>query len=152
MKKRMLADGRRQRGGRWLRDERGAAAVEFALVLPVVLMMLFGIIEFGRAWNVRQTLTDAAREGARVAAVGNGIVATATLKQQVQDVVIAAAVNARLDPAKLTFDEAALATIGSGTGNPVSVVVFYQYNPLFGSWVLPSAALQMRTSSVMRNE
>ncbi|MDX2200540.1 MAG: TadE/TadG family type IV pilus assembly protein [Phycisphaerae bacterium] len=46
---------------------RGAAAVEMALVTPLLLTMLFGIIEYGWVFSVRQTLTHAAREGARVA-------------------------------------------------------------------------------------
>ena len=50
--------------------ERGAAAVEFALLLPVLLLLVFGIIDFGRALNAQITLTQAAREGARLAAVG----------------------------------------------------------------------------------
>jgi Flp pilus assembly protein TadG len=45
-------------------------AVEFALLLPVLLLLLFGIIDFGRALNAQITLTQAAREGARLAAVG----------------------------------------------------------------------------------
>lgn len=49
--------------------ERGAAAVEFAIVLPVLVMLLFGIIEFGAAYNRSQGLHAAAREGARLAAL-----------------------------------------------------------------------------------
>lgn len=51
-------------------DERGSAAVEFALVLPLLLLLIFGIIDFGRALNVQITLSAAAREGARWAALG----------------------------------------------------------------------------------
>jgi Flp pilus assembly protein TadG len=53
------------------RSDRGAAAVEFALVLPLLLLMIFGIVEFGRAYNVQISITNAAREGARVMAVHN---------------------------------------------------------------------------------
>ena len=49
--------------------ERGATAVEFALLLPVLLLVVFGIIDFGRALNAQITLTQAAREGARLAAL-----------------------------------------------------------------------------------
>ncbi|GAA5102533.1 TadE/TadG family type IV pilus assembly protein [Haloechinothrix salitolerans] len=51
------------------RDDRGAAAVEFAIVLPVLLLLVFGIIDFGRALNAQVTLTQAAREGARLEAL-----------------------------------------------------------------------------------
>lgn len=47
----------------------GQAMVEFALVVPIFLLLVIGVIEFGRAWNLQQTITDAAREGARRAVV-----------------------------------------------------------------------------------
>ena len=47
------------------RDDRGAAMVEFAIVLPVLLLILLGIIEFGRAYNAQVSIQAAAREGAR---------------------------------------------------------------------------------------
>jgi Flp pilus assembly protein TadG len=50
--------------------DRGATAVEFALVLPLLLLIVFGIIDFGRALNAQVTLTEAAREGVRLAALG----------------------------------------------------------------------------------
>src|SRR5437660_11704767 len=46
---------------------RGAAAVEFALVAPVFFILVFGLIEYGRLVMVQQVLTNAAREGCRVA-------------------------------------------------------------------------------------
>ena len=51
--------------------DRGAVAVEFALLLPVLLLIVFGIIDFGRMLNAQITLTQAAREGARLAALGD---------------------------------------------------------------------------------
>lgn len=51
------------------RDEGGAAALEFALVLPILLMLVFGIISYAYMFSVRQALTQAAAEGARAAAV-----------------------------------------------------------------------------------
>ena len=51
-------------------NDRGAAAVEFALVLPILLMIVCAIVDFGRAYNTRVTLTQAAREGVRVIALG----------------------------------------------------------------------------------
>jgi hypothetical protein len=49
--------------------EDGVAAVEFALILPVLALILFGVIEFGRVWSQYQLYQGAAREGARCAAV-----------------------------------------------------------------------------------
>lgn len=56
---------------RVLRDTKGQALVEFALLLPLVMLILIGIVEFGRAWQAKQTLTDVAREGARLSVVAN---------------------------------------------------------------------------------
>jgi Flp pilus assembly protein TadG len=53
------------------RDERGAAAVEFALVVPLLLLMVLGVAEFGRAYHVQASLSQAAREGVRVMALQN---------------------------------------------------------------------------------
>lgn len=51
-------------------DERGAAAVEFAIVSIVLLLFVFGTIQFGIAFNRHQGIQAAAREGARIASVG----------------------------------------------------------------------------------
>lgn len=51
--------------------DRGAAAVEFALVVPVLLLLVVGIAEIGRAYHVQTTLSGAAREGVRVMALRN---------------------------------------------------------------------------------
>jgi Flp pilus assembly protein TadG len=93
---------RRQPGGHAPRD-RGAAAVEFALLLPLLLFLVFGIIDFGRALNAEIVLTQAAREGSRLAALGesnaNVISGTQTaatgLGQAVKVTVTACPVGAR---------------------------------------------------------
>src|SRR6266567_3473641 len=61
--------------------DRGSVAVEFALLLPVLLLLIFGVIDFGRAINAQITLTQAAREGARLAALGQSS-ATVTARAQ----------------------------------------------------------------------
>ena len=52
------------------REQDGAAAVEFALLLPLLVLLLFGFIQFGIAFNTRIQATNAAREAARLAVVG----------------------------------------------------------------------------------
>jgi Flp pilus assembly protein TadG len=54
----------------------GAAAVELAIVLPILLLLVFGIVDFGRAYNAKISLTQAAREGARARALGADATAT----------------------------------------------------------------------------
>jgi Flp pilus assembly protein TadG len=51
------------------KSEGGAVAVEFAIILPIFLVLVLGILEFGRAFNIQVSLSEAAREGARYAAV-----------------------------------------------------------------------------------
>ncbi len=61
--------------------DRGAAAVEFALLFPLLMLIVFGTIDFGRALNAQITLTQAAREGARLDALGEPNVVTQTQKR-----------------------------------------------------------------------
>ena len=52
-------------------SERGASAVEFAVIMPLLFLLIFGIFEFGRMYNTKVSLTGAVREGARVMAIKN---------------------------------------------------------------------------------
>jgi Flp pilus assembly protein TadG len=89
--------------------QRGVGVVEFALILPIILVVLYGVFEFGLAFWRKQVLTSAVREGAR-----KGIVATNPRKTcaQVQDVVSAYLDNVGWDSSKGTY----LATGGCASG------------------------------------
>nr|WP_077491127.1 TadE family protein [Sinomonas mesophila] len=65
------------------RRERGAVAVEFALVLPILLTLVFGIIEFGRLYNAQIVFSNAAREAARTMAITKDAGEAATAAQSV---------------------------------------------------------------------
>jgi Flp pilus assembly protein TadG len=52
---------------RGLHAEHGAIAVEFAIILPVLLLLVFGIVDFGHGWYMRHVLENSCREGARYA-------------------------------------------------------------------------------------
>jgi Flp pilus assembly protein TadG len=56
-------------------DERGAVMVELAIILPVLLMLLVGIMEFGKYYSTKVSLQAAAREGARELALGHDLTA-----------------------------------------------------------------------------
>lgn len=58
--------------------ERGAAMVEFALVFPLLIVLIMGIVEVGRAYHVQTSLSNAAREGVRTMALGNNATAART--------------------------------------------------------------------------
>lgn len=58
--------------------DRGATAVEVALLMPILLMLVMGIVDFGRALHAQITLTQAAREGVRVAALKQSGASTRT--------------------------------------------------------------------------
>jgi Flp pilus assembly protein TadG len=146
-----------RRAARWLRsrlamswrDERGAAAVEFALVLPILILLLFGIIEFSRVWNLKQTLTDAAREGTRIAVISERMELTQTqLEDSVRRTVMRIATLAALDSAQLHIDP----IVGGSPGTTAQVALEYPYDPLFGAWFPGLQSLQLRTTFVMRNE
>lgn len=53
---------------RWRRPTAGAQLLEFAMILPLLLVLFVGVVDFARAWNLKQILNNAAREGARLAA------------------------------------------------------------------------------------
>ena len=68
-----------------IRSERGAAIIEMALAVPLLLLVGVGAVEFGRAYRTSRALTNAAREGARVAALPNRATAVdAKVRQYLQ--------------------------------------------------------------------
>jgi hypothetical protein len=74
-----------QGSGREHDRERGAAMVEFAVILPVLIILLFGAIEFGHAWDAKLKVETAARAGARVGSnLGSARLADYSLLQSVK--------------------------------------------------------------------
>jgi Flp pilus assembly protein TadG len=61
--------------------DQGSAAVEFVLVLPVLLLVLFAIVDFGRLLNAKIVLSQAAHEGARAAAIADDSAAVDTVNR-----------------------------------------------------------------------
>lgn len=68
MKQQTTSGKRRGRCGWITSGERGQSLVEFALTLPLILVLIFGLVDFGRAFHAWLLVTNAAREGARVGA------------------------------------------------------------------------------------
>lgn len=69
-----------------LKQNRGQAMVETALILPVIVLILFAILEFGTVMNQYLVLTAAAREGARTAAVSDDTAAQAAVNAAVASI------------------------------------------------------------------
>ena len=63
------------------RSDRGAAAVEFAIVVPLLLLILFALVDFGRMFFVQVSLNAASREGARASSIGLGTTQVESLVQ-----------------------------------------------------------------------
>ncbi|MGY1623644.1 TadE/TadG family type IV pilus assembly protein [Geodermatophilus sp. SYSU D00965] len=79
-----------------LRDEHGAGAVEFALIVPLLIVLVLGIAEFGHAFQVQGTLSAAAREGARVMALQNDPSAARTAVRDASPTLDPAITNAQV--------------------------------------------------------
>src|SRR5215813_11986087 len=75
-------------GVRNLLSQRGAAYLEFAMVLPFFLAFVMGIVEFGRGFNIYHNLTNACREGARLAATKDNTQITLASANTVRDRVV----------------------------------------------------------------
>ena len=119
------------------------------MVAPLLLLLILGVVEFSRAWQTKQVLTDAARESLRRSVVANaGFSYDGAL-----ETVNAALRRASLDPAKaqVTVDG-----FKAGTGTPARIQIDYQYDfGFFGpfiDWSTGGRSLALTTSFVMRNE
>jgi Flp pilus assembly protein TadG len=120
-----------------IRDERGQTMVEFAVVLPVLVVMLFGIIQFGIVFNNYVTLTDAVRSGAREAAVA----------RQSADPAGTATTAVRSSAPNLT--QASLAVSVSSNWQPgadVTVTATYPYSIKLLGWVVTAGNLTSKTT------
>jgi hypothetical protein len=136
------------------RKQRGAAAVEFAVVAPVFLLLVFGMIEYGRMVMVQQMLTNASREGARRAVLDGS--SEADVRDVVRDYLTPAQVPvADSDITIMVGDPAAVAALSSANfGDPIHVKVGINFGQV--SW-LPSpmylsSSTRMEAVSVMRKE
>ena len=138
---------------RKMRDEAGQALLEFAMVLPLLLLLVLGLLEFARAWNVQQVLTDAAREAAR-----RGVIASTPPADSagVTETVQEALTHASLDPGKASVEVSVEGSWPGVRGKPMTVAVSYPYQFVYVgrllSWATGTDAITLHTSIVMRKE
>lgn len=107
-------------------NERGAVAAEFALLLPVLFTILFGIIEFGMIMYGREVVTNASREGARAGIIQRIPPLTAG---EIITVATNYLTGTGINPAQVTITVPAS---GGTTGTPVTVSATYNY-----PWLIP---------------
>ena len=117
----------------WWRDDRGAAITEMALVLPLLLVLLFGMIDFGKAINYWLDETHLANEGARLAVVDNwpGKSSGTTLQRYILSQVDSAELSGTTATEGTPHSAQVCISFPNGThntGDPVTVTVKYDYN------------------------
>lgn len=125
-----------------LSGEKGTSAVEFAIILPILIMLVFGIIQFGLVFNKYIAITHAAREGARLAAVGLYEEDPILFEQKVKD----SAPTVEIIKVEVTNPPGVIKI-----GNPVKVKVtgetFNIEIPMAGKWSIP-----LTSTAAMRRE
>jgi Flp pilus assembly protein TadG len=135
-------------------DTSGQALVEFTMVLPLLLMLFFGIIEFGLYFYTRVSLRHVVRESARYAITGNVLTdstgAPMSRAKSVEYMILHGAPAVELTPANITMTPAD----GGGPGQVVRIDVSYAYTaklPPF-SLLFPGGQLMIKVGTVTKNE
>jgi Flp pilus assembly protein TadG len=116
----------------FLREESGATAVEFVLILPLLLALIIGLIDFGRIGFVQVSVTAASREGARFSSLySSGITNIQTLNDFVQNSTPTVARVSQLDSqGSLSVTTTQCSAIQSGENTSVTVATNFK-------WLLP---------------
>ncbi|RDU94554.1 TadE/TadG family type IV pilus assembly protein [Trinickia dinghuensis] len=137
------------------RKQKGAALVEFAIVLPLLLLVVFGIIEFSLAIYDKAVITNASREAARAGIVLASPKPTTAQIQQVatnycSSYLVSLGSSANTCPAANVSVSGAQGTFGS----PVTVTVSYTFAPIgLGKLIAPlTGPLTMSATTTMNNE
>jgi len=150
---------RLRRSGRLAREERGVELVEAALVFPLLLALIIGVFWLGRAYNIYESITRAAREGARfalapscatcgntfptdteVTTVINGALSAASMDQTKVNPAISISRNQVLNPADPTSTQVAGVVISFGY--PVKLII--PFTPLNATTITITTQVQMR--------
>jgi len=153
----MVNSRRNARASARLHGERGAVLIETAFVLPLMLFICVGIFEFGRAFQHWQIVTNAAREGARIAVLPG--MDDAIVTERVRTYLQAGALE-HWDTTEVDIDRNTQVAIGAATVTASNVTVEYPFafmvlQPV-AELVAPNSvagtAFTMTASTTMRNE
>ena len=144
---------------RRVRSEKGAELIEVALTLPLLLLVLLGIIEFGFLFQEYEVVTNAAREGARIAAlVPTAGYTTNEAKARATDYLTAGGLNMSQATPAPTVVQSQVAITGTGKCiTAMTVTVNYQHPVPFLSGIIryfggTMATIPMKGVAVMRTE
>ena len=127
-------------------ETKGQALLEFALILPILLMLVLGIIEFGRVWSINERVSDATREGARQAVIADPTIT----EQQVHDFVMFRLAQAGVDTTVATVTFSQTGANWKATGLPQTAQVHFPYSFMFFGSAF--GTIQIVSSFTMRNE
>ena len=138
-------------------SERGVALLETAFTIPLLLLVAVAIFEFGRAFETWQVMTNAAREGARVAVLPNP--GSGAVDARVREYLEVGALE-NVDSVSVAIDRNVSIDIGGTTASASRVTVTYPFsfmvlNPVANLVVNGSTLghpLTLTTSALMRNE
>ncbi len=142
---------------RRIKSERGAALLEAAITLPMLLLVSVGIFEFGRAYQTWQILTNAAREGARIAVLqdSSNTDITARVSQYMTDGQLGAANSATIGvnrSAVLNVNGRSVSASDVSIDYPFSFIVLQPVARLVAPQTSLGGAIVMHAEAVMRNE
>jgi Flp pilus assembly protein TadG len=125
--------------------------VELALIAPILLLIIFGLVDFARAWSAHHVIADAAREGTRMLVVHDPGVGV----NEARATIVNRLTTARLNPANavITFDP----TGGSpARGDPMTVTINYAYEfwilGPFMNWAAGDRQVSLVSTITMRSE
>lgn len=140
-----------------MRSERGAALLEAAITIPMLLLISVGIFEFGRAWQTWQVLTNAAREGARLAVLPDPTpgVPEARVREYMTGGQLPGAQTAAVNvnrSSTITVNGAAVSASEVTIDYPFSFIVLQPVARLVSPGTSVGGPLTMRAQAVMRNE
>jgi len=138
---------------RLLRDQRGTSLVEFALILPVLALILFGLLDFAKAFNYWNDQTHLAAEGARWAVVNSNPGGSGTLQQYLQQQADTSELRG-LAVVCVSFPTNPDTGTSGHVGDPVTVTVKSRYTwlPLVSSRAHLSPSMTITGSATMRLE
>lgn len=131
------------------RKQRGSTLVEAALTLPILFMFILGVLEFGRAYNIYQTLTNAAREGARFSVAPYPGTSTLPSSGDVTSKINSFLSNANISNATVSVNQTLNGNIGGEPTVFTQVIVSAPYTFIYFK---PFGTVTLSTQSVMRNE